>query len=92
MKSLIHSQTSKVQPLKFGNGLVISFHTVLDILHIPARIKDNPCYFKCTPGDAGHVEQRPQIGLLIEMELQTQVLQSPTKNRIEAIDPTRCSQ
>ena len=28
MKLLIHSQTSTVQPLKFGNGWVISFHTI----------------------------------------------------------------
>ena len=32
MKSLIHSQTSTAQPLKFGNGCVISSHTVLDMI------------------------------------------------------------
>ena len=31
MKSLIHSQTSAVQPLKFESGYVISSHTLLDI-------------------------------------------------------------
>ena len=32
MKSLIHSQTSTVAPLKFGNGLVIPSHTLLGML------------------------------------------------------------
>ena len=31
MKLLIHSQTSTVQLLKFGNGLVISSHTLLSV-------------------------------------------------------------
>ena len=31
MGLFIHSQTSTMQPLKFGNGEVISSHTVLDM-------------------------------------------------------------
>ena len=40
MKLLIHSQTSTVQPLKFGNGQVISSHTLLGMwLLIHAGLK-----------------------------------------------------
>ena len=43
-KLLIHFQISTVQPLKFGNGSVISSRTLLVIwLLIPAGIKVNPC-------------------------------------------------
>ena len=43
IKLLIHSQTSLVQPLKFGKGLSISSHTLLDIqLIIHAGINVNP--------------------------------------------------
>ena len=42
---LIHSQTSTVQPLKFGDGWVILSHTLLDMwLHIHAEIEVNQCY------------------------------------------------
>ena len=44
MKLLIHSYTLTVQPLKFGNGLVISSHTLLNMwLLVHAVIKVNPC-------------------------------------------------
>ena len=44
LKLLIHSETSTVQPLKFGNGSVISSNTLPGIwLLIHAGIKDNPC-------------------------------------------------
>ena len=44
MKSLIHSQTPTIALLKFGNGFVISSHTLVDIvLMIHARIKTNLC-------------------------------------------------
>ena len=43
MKLLIHSQTSTVVSFKFGNGLVVSSHTLLDIwLLIHSGIKVNP--------------------------------------------------
>ena len=43
-KLVIHSQTSTVQPLKFGNGWTISSHTLLGTwLHIHAAITVNPC-------------------------------------------------
>ena len=42
--TLTHSQTSTVQPLKFGNGLVISFQTLLDMwLFIHAGIQVKSC-------------------------------------------------
>ena len=37
MKLLIHSQTSTVQTLKFGNGLLISCHTLLD-MRLPIQL------------------------------------------------------
>ena len=44
MKLLIHSKTSKVQPLKFGNELVISSHILKAMwLLIHAGIEVNPC-------------------------------------------------
>ena len=44
MKLLIHSQTSTVQPLKFGNVYVISSNTLLAMwLLIHAGVKVNPC-------------------------------------------------
>ena len=44
VKLLIHSQTPTVQPLKFGNGLVISSHTFSDMwLLIQAEIKAKTC-------------------------------------------------
>ena len=47
IKLLIHSQTSTVQPLKFGNGKVISSHTLLCMwLLIHAGIKVNPRWWK----------------------------------------------
>ena len=43
MKSFIHSQTSTVQPLTFGNGEVTSSPTLLSMwLLIQSRIKVNP--------------------------------------------------
>ena len=42
MKLLIHSQTSMVVPLKFGNEQVISVHTLLGmwlIIHAVIRVK-----------------------------------------------------
>ena len=42
LKLLIHSQTSTIAPLKFGNGKVISSHTLLGMwLFIRVRIKLN---------------------------------------------------
>ena len=42
LKLLIHSQTSTIAPLKFGNGKVISSHTLLGMwLFIHVRIKLN---------------------------------------------------
>ena len=35
MKLLIHSQTFRVQPLKFRNGYVISSHIILDVISYP---------------------------------------------------------
>ena len=47
MKSHIHSQTSTVQPLKFGNGYIISSHTLFGLrLLIHAGNKVNPCWWK----------------------------------------------
>ena len=44
IKLLIHSQTSTVQPLKFGNGYVIPSNTLMGMwLLIHADIKVNPC-------------------------------------------------
>ena len=44
MKLIIYSETATVAPLKFGNGIVISTHTLLGMwLLIDARIKVNPC-------------------------------------------------
>ena len=44
MKLLLHSQTSTVQPLKFGNGEVVPSHTLLDMwLLTHAGIKVNIC-------------------------------------------------
>ena len=44
MKYVIHHQTSMVELFKFGNGLVISFHTFLGMwLFIRAGIKVEPC-------------------------------------------------
>ena len=44
MKLLIHSQTSTAQPLKFGNGWVISSHILLGMnLLIHSGIKSKPC-------------------------------------------------
>ena len=44
IKLLIHSQTSTVQPLKFGDGQAISSQILLGIgLLIHAGIKVNPC-------------------------------------------------
>ena len=37
MKCFIHSQTSTVQPLRFGNEQVISSHTLLDDLQITSN-------------------------------------------------------
>ena len=53
MKLLIHSQNSTVQQLKFGNGSVISSHTLLSMwLSIRAGIKDAPCVLvKGAPGE-----------------------------------------
>ena len=43
MKLFIHSQTSTVAPLKFGNGYVILSHTLLGMqLLIHAEFKVNP--------------------------------------------------
>ena len=42
MKLLIHSQTSTVAPLKFGNGKVISSHTSLDmwlLIHVLLKVQ-----------------------------------------------------
>ena len=42
MKILIHSQTSTVQPLKFGIGTVISSRTLLDmwlLIHTEIKVK-----------------------------------------------------
>ena len=47
MKLLLHSQTSPVQPLKFGNGKVVSSHTILGMcLVILGGIKTNPYWLK----------------------------------------------
>ena len=44
MELLIQSQTSTVQPLKFGNEQVISPHALLGMqLLIHAGVKVNPC-------------------------------------------------
>ena len=44
MKLLIRSQTSMVQPLKFGNELVISYHIFLALwLLIHAGIEISQC-------------------------------------------------
>ena len=43
MKLFIQTQTSALQPLKFGNGSVISSHTLLGMrLLIHAGVKVNP--------------------------------------------------
>ena len=45
MKLLIHSQTSMVQPLRFGNGYVISSHMLLGmwlLIHISKRGPRDP--------------------------------------------------
>ena len=48
------SQTSVMQPLKFGNGYVISSDTLLTMrLLIHAGIKVNPCYFTAASFDGG---------------------------------------
>ena len=45
VKLLIHSQTSMVQPLKFGNGFIISFHTLLSMwLFVHVGIELNSYY------------------------------------------------
>ena len=45
MELLIHSQTSTAEPLKFGNGYVISSHTLQGLwLIIHVGIKVNPYY------------------------------------------------
>ena len=47
MKLLIYSQTSTVQPLKFGNGEVISSQILLGMgLLIHAEIKVDLCQWK----------------------------------------------
>ena len=47
MKLLTHFQTSTVVPLKFGNGYVISSHTLFGMrLLIHAGIKVFPCQQK----------------------------------------------
>ena len=47
MKSIIHSQTSTVEPFEIGNGEIISFHTFLSMrLLIHAGIKFIPCQEK----------------------------------------------
>ena len=47
MKLLVHSQTSRVQPLMYGNGLVIPSPILLGMwLLIHAGIKVNPCQLK----------------------------------------------
>ena len=41
---IIHSQTSTVQPLKFGNEWIMLFYILLYMwLLIPAAININPC-------------------------------------------------
>ena len=52
MKLFIHSQTSTVAPLKFGNGYVISFHTLQGMwLLIRDGIKLTPRYILVKSGD-----------------------------------------
>ena len=52
-KLLIHSQTSTVQPLKFGNGLVISSHTLLGMwllfLSYDVSLRPSVEYLPVTP-------------------------------------------
>ena len=44
MKSIVRSQISTVQPLKFENGYVVSSHTLVDMrLLLHAGIKVKPC-------------------------------------------------
>ena len=47
MKSFIHSQISILQPLKFGNGVVIKSHNFLGkwlLTHVVIEV--NPCLWK----------------------------------------------
>ena len=98
MKLLSHSETSTVQPLKFGKGKVISSHTLLAMwLLIYAGIKVNPCGSRgpCTKrfvqnkcleeNEFKFVDSIVVLRGLVQRRLRTQCWQSPGPDVFKAL-------